>query len=164
MDKLSRMPLAHFYFQTLAVSYPPHCFAQTRSRLTDVIMLEMSSCCYRKRWANRLVALEFSTSSLSSCSPSSSRTFYGVFSPVADLLIGNSVENLEWIEQTSKMKYEPRRFTMRGEISFFLSDELCRDEWLADGLQMRNMAACCWKNGVWKWRTLCVPTSSETRD
>ena len=41
------------------------------------------------------MALEFSTSRLSSCSPSSSSTFYGVFSLVADLLIGDSVENLE---------------------------------------------------------------------
>ena len=85
---------------------------------------------FRKRWGNRLVALEFSTSRLSSCSPSSSRAFYGVFSPVADLLIGNSVENLEWIKQSSKMKYEARRSTMRWEISFFLSDELCCDECL----------------------------------
>ena len=98
--------------------------ADGRHGAGDVLML------LQKRWVKRLVAMEFSTSRLSSCSPSSSRTFYGVFSPVADLLIGDSVENLEWIEQTSKMKYEARRFTMGGEISFCLSGELCCDDWL----------------------------------
>ena len=76
------------------------------------------------------------------------------FSPVADLLIGDSVENLEWIKQTPKMKYEARRFTMRGKISFFLSDELCCDEWL-------QMVSRCdaWQRVVGKMES----GNSETR-
>ena len=71
------------------------------------------------------------------------------FSLVADLLIGESVENLEWIKQTSKMKYEATRFTMRGTSVFSFGRVMLR-RLVADGLQMQSMAACCWKNGVCK--------------
>ena len=86
------------------------------------------------------------------------------FSPVADLLIGDPVENLEWIKHTSKMKYEARRFTMRGKSVFF-----SRTSYAATN-------GCRWspdaKHGsvlLKKWslviaNALYAPASSETRD
>ena len=111
------------------------------------------------------MALEFSTSRPSSCSPSSSsRTFYGVFSLFTALLIGDSVENLEWIKQTSKMKCEAGRFKMRGTSVFSFGRVMLR-RLVADGLQMQSMAACCWKYGVCNSeRFVCLSASRSGSD
>ena len=113
------------------------------------------------------MALKFSTSRLSSCSPSSSsssRIFYGVFSPVADLLIGDPVENLEWIKQTSKMKYEATRFTMLGKSVFFFRTSYaatngCR--WSPDA-KHGSVLLETWSLAIAS--ALYAPISSKTRD